>query len=647
MDALRKAEEAKRQAAQKQHEGKEQEAQSVASVPTAVDNLQALEESLEFERELSSNMENPEKSEPAAAGITDVPFDFEIDENFALDEQVPVKGKKENESKAKESFSEEAPGESSAEDVDYIQPDALSRFASSAKTPAQAAQILETEASTDEARDAVGKVEKKEESVAESSTESVPKIESLGLTLEEQHPSVERPSIIGSAEDIPSASAVERKSEPDQLEPEQAASLAIRALRNDDKESEVASEADNSQRPSKAATSAKFAEESRKRESARAVFSAKHRGRDKGARKKLIAAAAVVALLPLAGVGYLLLESMGILSSGNQYTIPPDFRASSGPYVDPTEQALLAENALPDLSSESDLPPAIEQEVAFVEPIVAQTPAEIVAERPVAALVNETPVLIEQESVALETPSVAQLEEAAIESALARTPITPSAETVADAQIQTPDPISITRTDNTERVDPQLTQAYAAYRGNDFIGARARYQQVLRDKPNNRDAMLGLAAVAMRLGDAPSARESYIKLLELDPRDVHARVGLLETMPASDPVQLESELRALFAAHPEVAQLAFALGNHFAAQRRWSDAQQSYYDALLAAKAGGKGPISPDYAFNLAVSLERLNQLRPAYTFYREALEQSQHETPGFDIRVLRERLDAIERVLP
>ena len=105
-------------------------------------------------------------------------------------------------------------------------------------------------------------------------------------------------------------------------------------------------------------------------------------------------------------------------------------------------------------------------------------------------------------------------------------------------------------------------------------------------------------------------------------------------------------MKSLFEEHPDVAHLAFSLGNLYASQRRWNEAQQSYYDALLAAKSG-VGPVSPDYAFNLAVSLERLNQVRPAYSFYREALEQSREVNPTFDPRILRERLDALERMLP
>lgn len=645
MDALRKAEESKRQAAQKQQEGEQQETQIVASESSAADDLQTLEESLEFDREHT----------PSAGGLTDVdvPFDFEIDENFRLDETGVVSDAVETppdakaaafEAKPRDSEKDTAPpadilgvtqDESSEEAIDYLKPDDLSRFSASSKSPSDALEEGKTLASETAEID----VDTALDSTADSQASS------LGLTLEERAPDIERASIINDELITPTEAAVAQAPMAPAIEGQTLAADAIRASRNDDAVTDAAAtnSAGATARLARTGTP-KFAEESRKRESARAVFNAKHKGKGAGSRRKLFAAAAIIALFPLAGGGYLLLQAMGIIPAGNQYNIPPGYNANVETYVVPVEAEMLVESELPDISPEPLPASAAEQEALVAEVVLTVEEIELAAAPEAAITANSDSVPLEQ------APSVAEL---AVEIAeptpspveFAVVPET-SSEVVAQ-EAAAPSAINITRTDYAERVDPQLTQAYASYRGNDFIGARARYQQVLRDKPNNRDAMLGLAAVAMQLGDAPSARETYVKLLELDPRDVHARVGLLETMPASDPVMLESELRALFAAHPEVAQLAFALGNLFASQRRWSDAQQSYYDALLAAKAGGSGPVSPDYAFNLAVSLERLNQLRPAYSFYRQALEQSELVSPGFDIRVLRERLDALERVLP
>ena len=668
MDALRKAEEAKRQAAQKQREDIQQESQPSRSEPSAVEDLENLEESLAFDRELTSSMAMPDEPEQPASVLAEVevPFDFEIDENFGLDSQtssvdeLEVKPSEAEASTDKQSLDEEpsivAAAETQAvfqseedpERIDYLLPDDLSRFTTPTTSPSSDLHELEFPETVDAEVDEGESLENESGSTPPIAPEPV----SLGLTLEDRAPDIERPSIINDDLESPQQRIVEEEVDPVPPAVEESAPEPIRALRNNDatsKESEQSHAPEVEAKVVKAPTP-KFTQESRKRESARAVFSAKHKANDNGSRKKLIAATAVIALFPLVGGGYLLLESMGILSSGNQYNIPTDYNANNDSYVYPLEDEIVEESVLADLSPEPIVMDVPVQDLAAEQIVVADVQSEIAPELDAGTDASAVPA--EQEAVAAEvtapqSPIAAQ--QSAEPDVQVADPI--PAETVtsvaAVANAPAPTPINITRTDNVERVDPQLTQAYAAYRSNDFIGARARYQQVLRDKPNNRDAMLGMAAVSMRLGDASSARDTYIKLLELDPRDVHARVGLLETMPASDPVMLESELRTLFEAHPEVAQLAFALGNLFASQRRWSDAQQSYYDALLAAKAGGSELISPDYAFNLAVSLERLNQLSPAYTFYRQALEQSESVAPGFDIRVLRERLDALERVLP
>jgi TolA-binding protein len=93
-----------------------------------------------------------------------------------------------------------------------------------------------------------------------------------------------------------------------------------------------------------------------------------------------------------------------------------------------------------------------------------------------------------------------------------------------------------------------------------------------------------------------------------------------------------------------VAPLAFALGNFYASQSRWTDAQQNYFNALSLAKAASAtgALVSPDYAFNLAVSLDRLNQPKPASTYYQEALTLASQYPANFDLDVARSRIDKL-----
>jgi tetratricopeptide (TPR) repeat protein len=191
-----------------------------------------------------------------------------------------------------------------------------------------------------------------------------------------------------------------------------------------------------------------------------------------------------------------------------------------------------------------------------------------------------------------------------------------------------------------------LAAAYEAYQKGDTQLANEKYQQVLRDDPKNRGALLGLAAIATQGHEESSARELYLRLLDQDPGDPLARAGLLNLTPTSDLARQESELKLLLEQHPQSAPLFFSLGSLYASGQRWNEAQQAYFSALQAAKssAAKTGGVSPDYPFNLAVSLEHLGQLKPAVAYYREAIQCAAGVPTGFDVESLEVRLKTLEQ---
>ena len=79
--------------------------------------------------------------------------------------------------------------------------------------------------------------------------------------------------------------------------------------------------------------------------------------------------------------------------------------------------------------------------------------------------------------------------------------------------------------------------------------------------------------------------------------------------------------------------MLFALGNLYAQQGRWSDAQQVYFRAV------GAAPDNPDYVYNLAIGLDRLNQGKLALGYYQRALALAQDKAVGFDRNALRKRM--------
>jgi Tfp pilus assembly protein PilF len=192
--------------------------------------------------------------------------------------------------------------------------------------------------------------------------------------------------------------------------------------------------------------------------------------------------------------------------------------------------------------------------------------------------------------------------------------------------------IRVLRTDRPPQINPSLQDAYAAFNSGDLGAARQHYQAVQRQDPNNRDALLGLAAVALRENQPGQAASHYLRLLELDPNDSEAVSGLIG-LRHGDPEQSAMRLKAILQRNPEAAPVLFTLGNLYAQQGRWPEAQQSYF------RAWSSNPANADYAFNVAVGLDRLNQPKLAIVYYQRALALASNNPGTFEHAAARRRL--------
>jgi tetratricopeptide (TPR) repeat protein len=182
------------------------------------------------------------------------------------------------------------------------------------------------------------------------------------------------------------------------------------------------------------------------------------------------------------------------------------------------------------------------------------------------------------------------------------------------------------------QIDPRLNEAYAALQAGRIDSARQLYGEIVRGDPRNLQALLGLAAVQVQDGLADEAGRNYLRVLELDPRNTFAQAGLVALAGRADPLAAETRLKQLIAREP-LPSLHFTLGNLYADQSRWAEAQQSYFQAHVLESA------NPDYAYNLAVSLEHLGQPKLAAGFYRRAAELApQRGRVGFNVNQAQDR---------
>lgn len=191
----------------------------------------------------------------------------------------------------------------------------------------------------------------------------------------------------------------------------------------------------------------------------------------------------------------------------------------------------------------------------------------------------------------------------------------------------------------TQQKNRTISEAYQAFQQGRDEMAQKLYREVLHQDAKNRDALLGLAAIAARHGQTQQARHYYQQVLQFYPQDTLAQMGLHSIQLTQTPQLKESQLKSLVEQLPEAAELHFDLGNFYATAQQWSAAQQAYFNAYRLDKK------QADYAYNLAISLDHLNQPRLALTYYQEALKLVQNQSITsyhFDLQAIQRRIQTL-----
>ncbi|MBV8658688.1 MAG: tetratricopeptide repeat protein [Burkholderiales bacterium] len=181
-------------------------------------------------------------------------------------------------------------------------------------------------------------------------------------------------------------------------------------------------------------------------------------------------------------------------------------------------------------------------------------------------------------------------------------------------------------------VPAAVSQGYQAYQQGNYAAAAEAYRQQLAADPNNRDALLGLAAVALQRQQVDEARAYYQQLASIDPKDDVAQAALASLGAEANPEQAEARLKRSFESQP-TPEVATALGGLMARQKRWNEAQDYYFKAYTAS------PDEPDYAYNLAISLDALGQGKLARNYYERALTLGARKPGSFKRDEARRRM--------
>jgi len=197
--------------------------------------------------------------------------------------------------------------------------------------------------------------------------------------------------------------------------------------------------------------------------------------------------------------------------------------------------------------------------------------------------------------------------------------------------------LSVERTNKLDPVGALLDDAWIAYEDAHYLKAKQLYKDVLKREEDNRDALLGLGAIAVIEKERAVARNIYLILLDLDPRDAIATAALASLHTGTASLASDKDyLLSMLDKNPTAPHLNFALGNVYAQLNKWAAAQQYYFNAWQ------NDNENADYIFNLAVSMDQLSKQKQAVKFYKDSLLKAIDKQVSFSRKAVQKRIDEL-----
>ncbi len=205
-----------------------------------------------------------------------------------------------------------------------------------------------------------------------------------------------------------------------------------------------------------------------------------------------------------------------------------------------------------------------------------------------------------------------------------------------DEETDAPSPAVRIRHSRHKALASAAQPGWLALSAGDLAKARTEFERAIKHDPRSADALIGLAHLAAHQKQTALASAYVQRALEAQPRHPEAQALMVMLASGADPMGQESAARNLIALDAANAGAHFALGLVLAKSARWQEAQDAFF------RAWSLEPDQADYQYNLAVSLDHLNQPLLALDHYRGALAAATLRAVAFDQATAKIRIDQL-----
>lgn len=166
-------------------------------------------------------------------------------------------------------------------------------------------------------------------------------------------------------------------------------------------------------------------------------------------------------------------------------------------------------------------------------------------------------------------------------------------------------------------VDSRLTAARVALAQNRTTAALELFDDLKKDFPKDRRALMGRAVALQKLGQNDEALAAYEDVLRRDPKNLDALTNMLGLLKAKDPMLAIDKLLDLRNAYPYQGDITAQLGIAYATAGRYDEALK-YLEMADALKPG-----SSYVMYNRAVLYDKMGRSRDAGALYRQLLRMA------------------------
>ncbi|MBF0193557.1 MAG: tetratricopeptide repeat protein [Magnetococcales bacterium] len=163
------------------------------------------------------------------------------------------------------------------------------------------------------------------------------------------------------------------------------------------------------------------------------------------------------------------------------------------------------------------------------------------------------------------------------------------------------------------------------------------YNSVLRQNIFRREALMGLASIAVHNHKYEVARQTYKRILVLNPKDKEVLSRLISLRDVGDPMKRVAQVKSMIRTEPDNFNLHFILGTVYISKQQWPEAKEAFMQAHI---------LESDHAdtvYNLAISFDHLKQSEQALKYYLLAAKLAKKQPVEFEIDDVNDRIDDLQ----